>query len=77
MPKGYIYADFQVTDPAKWDAYVRLTQVGLVGSGARFVVRSGDPEVLESDLGGRGVAILEFESRAGDVMVLLLSNPEA
>jgi uncharacterized protein (DUF1330 family) len=63
MPKGYIYADFRVTDPERWRAYVALTQESLVGTGARYVVRGGDGEALEGDLEGRGVAILEFESR--------------
>jgi uncharacterized protein (DUF1330 family) len=63
MTKGYIYADFVVTDPEKWRTYVELTQASLVGSGARYVVRGGDPEALEGELAGRGVAVLEFESR--------------
>jgi uncharacterized protein (DUF1330 family) len=63
MPKGYIYSDFLVTDPERWRAYVALTQESLAGSGARYVVRGGGAEALEGDLEGRGVAILEFESR--------------
>lgn len=62
MPKGYIYAEFEVTDPGDWEKYVPLAQASLAEFGARYVVRGGDPEVLEGDSGSRRISILEFES---------------
>jgi uncharacterized protein (DUF1330 family) len=62
MPKGYIYAEFEVTDAVAWRTYVPLAQASLADFGARAVVEVGDAEVLEGDLGGRRISILEFES---------------
>ena len=62
MPKGYIYAEFEVTDPRGWGEYVPLAQASLTEFGARYVVRGGSPEALEGDAGGRRMSILEFES---------------
>jgi uncharacterized protein (DUF1330 family) len=62
MPKGYIYAEFDVTNAERWGKYVPLALASLAEVGARFVVGGGDPEVLEGDLGGRRISILEFES---------------
>jgi uncharacterized protein (DUF1330 family) len=62
MPKGYIYAEFEVSDAAAWRQYVPLAQASLTEAGARALVGVSDPEVLEGDLGGRRISILEFES---------------
>lgn len=62
MPKGYIYAEFEVTDAGAWEKYVPLAQASLAEFGARHVVGGGDPEALEGDLGGRRISIIEFES---------------
>jgi len=63
MPKGYIYAEVEVTDPGAWEKYVSLAQASLAEYGARHVVHGGDPAVLEGNPGGRRISILEFESR--------------
>lgn len=62
MPKGYIYAEFEVTDAGQWETYVPLALTSLAKFGARFVVGGDDSERLEGDLGGRRISILEFES---------------
>jgi uncharacterized protein (DUF1330 family) len=56
MPKGYIYAAFGVTDPSGGEKYVPLAQASLAEFGARYIVRSGDPEVLEGDSGARRIS---------------------
>lgn len=63
MTKGYIYAEFEVTDLAAWEKYVPLAQASLPQFGAHYVVRGGDPEVLEGDPGARRISVIEFESR--------------
>jgi uncharacterized protein (DUF1330 family) len=63
MAKGYISAEFEVIDVADWEKYVPLAQASLAEFGTRYVVRGGNPEVLEGDAGSRGISILEFESR--------------
>jgi uncharacterized protein (DUF1330 family) len=57
-----VYAEFELTDAGAWRKYVPLAQASLAEFGARYVVGGGDPEVLEGDLGGRRISILEFES---------------
>jgi uncharacterized protein (DUF1330 family) len=78
MPKGYIYAEFEVTDAGAWEKYVTLSQASLAGLGARNVFGGGDPGVLEGDLGGRRISILEFESpeeRADGIILLKIRQP--
>jgi uncharacterized protein (DUF1330 family) len=62
MPKGYIYAEFEITDAEAWAKYVPLSLASLAEYGARNVFGGGGPEVLEGDLGDRRISILEFES---------------
>ena len=62
MPKGYAYAEVEVTDAGQWESNVPLALTSLAEFGARFVVGGRDSEVLEGDLGGRRISILEFES---------------
>ncbi|MFL5289668.1 MAG: DUF1330 domain-containing protein [Rhodopila sp.] len=63
MSKDYIYAEFEITDAEAWAKYVPLAQAGLADFRARYIVRGGDPELLEGDHGDRRVSVLEFESR--------------
>jgi uncharacterized protein (DUF1330 family) len=62
MRKGYIYAEFEVTDAGAWEKYVLLSQASLAGFGARNVFGRGGREILEGDLGRRRISLLEFES---------------
>jgi uncharacterized protein (DUF1330 family) len=62
MAKGYICAEFEITDPKGWEKYVPLAQASLTEFGARYVVRGDSPEVLEGDSGGRRISVLEFET---------------
>ena len=47
MPKGYIYAELEVTDPALFETYRPLAAASIEEFGGRYVVRGGDPKVLE------------------------------
>ncbi len=38
MPKGYAYAEVEVTDAGQWETYVPLALTSLAEFGARFVV---------------------------------------
>jgi uncharacterized protein (DUF1330 family) len=58
MPKGFIYAEFEVTDLAAWEKYVPRAQASLAEFGARYVVRGGDPEVLEGDPAARRISVI-------------------
>jgi uncharacterized protein (DUF1330 family) len=62
MPKGYLYAEFEVRDPEVFEAY--RSKVGaLAGSfGGRYVVRRGEPVVLDGKWSPKRVVIIEFDS---------------
>jgi uncharacterized protein (DUF1330 family) len=60
-PKGYIYAEFVVTDAEAWAKYLPLAQASIAEFGAHACV-AGDIEVVEGDLSDRCISILEFES---------------
>jgi len=63
MPKGYLYADIEVTDPAEFEKYRQLVPPTIAAFGGRYLVRGGDPEVLEGNQANRRYVVLEFESR--------------
>lgn len=62
-PKGYLYAELEVTDQAYFDAeYAPRVKPVLEKYGARFLVAGGNPEVREGDRNVKRVVFLEFES---------------
>ena len=63
MAKGYIYAEVEITDLAEYEKYRPLAAASIAAFGGRYVVRRGDPEVLEGDRQVRLVVIVEFDSR--------------
>ena len=63
MPKGYIYAEIEVINPLEYEKWRALSLEHIAAFGGRFLVRRGDPRVLEGSKDIRLVMILEFESR--------------
>jgi len=62
MSKGYIYAELEVTDPALYETYRPLAAASIAAFGGRYVVRGGDPKVLEGAGPPRRAVLLEFDS---------------
>jgi uncharacterized protein (DUF1330 family) len=62
MPKGYIYAELEVTDAALFETYRPLAAASIAAFGGRYAVRGGDPRVLEGDSPAPRSVLLEFES---------------
>ena len=62
MPKGYIYAELEVTDPALFETYRPLAAASIAEFGGRYAVRGGDPKVLEGDGPPPRSVLLEFDS---------------
>ena len=64
MPKGYLYAEFEVLDPAEFEKY--REKVGAVSAafGGRYVVRRAEPEVLDGDWPPKRLVIIELDSPA-------------
>ncbi|MGV6873690.1 DUF1330 domain-containing protein [Pseudochelatococcus sp. B33] len=61
MPKGYLIARINVTDPERFAQYAKLTAAASVKHGARALVRGGRFETLEGEERVRNV-VLEFDS---------------
>ena len=63
MPKGYIIAHIDVTNPDGYPEYVRHTTPLMGRLGGTFIVRGGQNEVVEGSSGNRHV-VIEFPSYA-------------
>ena len=63
MPKGYIYAELEVTDPALFETYRPLAAASIEEFGGRYAVRGGDPKVLEGSGPPPRSELLEFDSQ--------------
>lgn len=61
MPKGYVIAHANVTNPEKWAQYAAATKVALEKFGGKPLVRGGQCEILEGN-GTQRNAVLEFPS---------------
>jgi uncharacterized protein (DUF1330 family) len=62
MPKGYIYAELEVTDPALFETYRPLAAESIAEFGGHYAVRGGDPKVLKGDGPPARSVLLEFDS---------------
>jgi uncharacterized protein (DUF1330 family) len=63
MPKGYVYAEVNITDPEQYEKYRELAPASIASFGGKYLIRRGDPETLEGDRHPKLVVVLEFESR--------------
>jgi uncharacterized protein (DUF1330 family) len=61
MPKGYVIAHAEVTNPEKWARYAAATKVALDKYGGKPIVRGGRCEITEGAGRLRNV-VLEFPS---------------
>jgi uncharacterized protein (DUF1330 family) len=59
MP-AYIIARVQVTDPARYQEYTKLTPAAIARHGGRFIVRGGEITTLEGPAEKRRMVIIEF-----------------
>ena len=62
MPKGYWIAHVDVTDPEGYKEYVALNAKAFSKYGARFLIATDSPEVLEGDRTVKRIVFIEFES---------------
>lgn len=63
MPKGYVIAHIEVTDPEQYAIYRTHSTQAAQAFGGRFLVRGGTQQVQEGQLPPRTV-VLEFDSYA-------------
>jgi uncharacterized protein (DUF1330 family) len=59
MP-AYIIARVQVTDPARYQEYTRLTPGAIARYGGKFIVRGGKTVSLEGEPEPRRLVVIEF-----------------
>ena len=62
MPKGYILAEVDVTDPTAYEGYRSRVMPTVEAFGGVMLVRGGDPQPLEGSPAAKRVVILEFAS---------------
>ena len=61
MP-GYLVLESEITDPEKYDKYRQMAGSSIEQYGGRFLVRGGNPQVLEGGWSPKRVVIIEFPS---------------
>ena len=59
---AYVIADVDVSDPAKYEEYKKLTPQAIAKHGGRFLARGGQTAVLEGDWRPGRVIVIEFPS---------------
>ena len=64
-PAGaYWIARVRVTDPGRYRDYMALAPAAFAAYGGRFVVRGGDPIMIEGGAPPERVAVIAFDSAA-------------
>jgi uncharacterized protein (DUF1330 family) len=61
MPKAYIVASINVTDPDGYASYVSGAEKVTKAAGGRLLVSGGRPEAIEGAFHNR-IVVIEFES---------------
>lgn len=62
MPKGYIIARVDISDPEQYSKYTALTPAAVAEAGGKFIVRGGRQEALEGEEGRARTVVLEWPS---------------
>jgi uncharacterized protein (DUF1330 family) len=62
MPKGFLYAEFEVQDPAEFERYRERVAAVSARFGGRYVVRRSEPVVLDGEWSPKRLVIIEFDS---------------
>jgi uncharacterized protein (DUF1330 family) len=62
MPKGYFFGEFEITDPAIYEAYRTKVPEIISDHGGRILVRGGDAQPFDGSMPRRRFVIVEFES---------------
>lgn len=57
---AYVITDIEVSDPAKYAGYTALTPRAIAEAGGQFIVRGGNPQVLEGDWKPTRTVVVRF-----------------
>lgn len=63
MP-AYVINDMEITDPALFEEYKKLSPATVAQYGGRFLARGGRTDTIEGDWAPKRLVILEFPSMA-------------
>jgi uncharacterized protein (DUF1330 family) len=61
--KAYVIYEGEILDPRRYEGYKEAVAPNIASAGGRYIVRGGNPEVLEGQPPTRRTVILEFPSR--------------
>lgn len=62
MPSYVIYRG-EILDPERYELYKTRVSPNIQAAGGRYLIRGGDPEVLEGDPPAGRTVVLEFPTR--------------
>ena len=62
MPKGFLYAEFEVVDADEFEKYREKVAAVSAAFGGRYVVRRAEPIVLDGEWSPKRLVIIEFDS---------------
>ena len=62
MPRGFFFGEFEITDPATYEAYRTKVPDIISAYGGRILVRGGDPQPFDGTMPQRRFVIVEFDS---------------
>ena len=60
---AYVIASINVTDADKYKNYMALSPSAVAAAGGKFIVRGGNPKVMEGDWPRPRVVIVEYPTR--------------
>lgn len=65
MSKGYVLVEVDIPDPEAYrsSGYMAQAEAAITAAGGRYLVRGGEPELLEGSGAPGRIVILEFPSR--------------
>jgi len=62
MPRGYFFGEFDITDPAAYEAYRAQVPDIISAHGGRILVRGGEPQPFDGTMPQRRYIIVEFDN---------------
>ena len=65
MPKGYLVVEVDIPDLEAYRAsgYMQMAEDSIARHGGKYIVRGGDPRLLEGEGAPGRIVVLEFPSR--------------
>lgn len=59
---AFVIANVDISDPARYAEYIKLTPATVAPFGGRFIARGGKSERLEGDTAANRIVVLEFDT---------------